>query len=197
MIAEVATHTDAEVIRASEQDPECFAVLFDRHHETVHRYLARRVGVAMADDLAGETFIEAFARRGAYDRQRPDAQPWLYGIATNLARRHHRTEERRLRAYARLGIDPLVEEVADGVVERVSAEASGPRLAALTLHDREALLLLAWAGLDQQGVARALGVPVGTVRSRLHRARKQIRARLQRDVAAEVLGCVAQENLDG
>lgn len=174
--------TDATAIQASLRDPQLFGVLFDRHHDAIHRYLARRLGSHHADDLASETFTKAFERRGSYDAAQTSALPWLYGIANNLARRHRRTEQRQLRAYARTGVDPVVESDADEVVARLAAAAATRRLAAalagLRHRDREALLLLAWAGLDYQGISQALGVPVGMVRSRLHRARAQLRAAL-------------------
>jgi RNA polymerase sigma factor (sigma-70 family) len=183
---------DAAEIAASLRDPQRFAVLFDRHHAAIHRYLARRLGAHHADDLASETFITAFERRGSYDLTQTSALPWLYGIASNLARRHRRTEERQLRAYARTGVDPVVASHAeeDEVVARLAAAAATRRLAAalagLRDRDREALLLLAWAGLDYQRISQALGVPVGTVRSRLHRARAQLRAALDElDLEAE------------
>jgi RNA polymerase sigma factor (sigma-70 family) len=173
---------DAAEIEASLRDPQRFAVLFDRHHAAIHRYLARRLGSHLADDLASETFITAFERRGRYDAAQASALPWLYGIANNLARRHRRSEQRQLRAYARTGVDPVVASHAEEVVARLAAVAATRRLAAqlagLRDRDREALLLLAWAGLDYQQIAQALGVPVGTVRSRLHRARAQLRAAL-------------------
>src|SRR5207244_3816001 len=102
--------TDADAIVASLADPAAFGTLFDRYATTLHRYFLRRVGAADADGLMGETFLIAFERRGAYDTARPDARPWLYGIATNLVARHRRSEARRLRATARLGARPEPDE---------------------------------------------------------------------------------------
>ena len=78
------TPTDAELMRHSATDPELFATIFERHFATIYRYLYRRVGASLADDLASQTFTEAFARRVRYDPQWPVALPWLYGIASNL-----------------------------------------------------------------------------------------------------------------
>jgi DNA-directed RNA polymerase specialized sigma24 family protein len=97
------TPSDAEAIGASLDDPAAFGALFDRHATTVHRYLLRRVGANDADGLLGEVFRIAFERRATYDRSRPEARPWLYGIATNLVSRHRRSEARRIKATARLG----------------------------------------------------------------------------------------------
>jgi RNA polymerase sigma factor (sigma-70 family) len=176
------TRSDAEAIEASRSDPEAFVEVFDRHFHAIHRYLRRRVGPGLADDLAASTFTEAFAGRRRYDRRRPDALPWLYGIASNLLRRHYRTEERQLRAFARTGVDPAQGPEAEP--DERGAEVAAA-LAALTAEDRETLLLFAWADLGYAEIASALGIPVGTVRSRLNRARTIVRERLNEE--AEVL----------
>lgn len=156
-----------------------FAALFDRHAVAVHRYLARRIGAMVADDLLAQTFLVAYERRAGYDRSRPDARPWLYGIATNLLRRHQREEVRQYRAWARTGVDPALESHALRVVERVDAQAWSRPLAAalagLKPGEREVLLLLAWGELTYPEIASALDIPIGTVRSRLHRARAAVR----------------------
>jgi RNA polymerase sigma factor (sigma-70 family) len=173
--------SDADAIRASRSDPEAFVEVFDRHFNTIHGYLRRRVGSSLADDLAASTFTEAFASRRRYDGDRPDALPWLYGIASNLLRRHYRAEERQLRAFARTGIDPLRSEAEPDFRGAEVAAA----LAALSAEDRETLLLFAWTELSYAEIATALGVPVGTVRSRLNRARTTVRELLEKE--AEVL----------
>jgi RNA polymerase sigma-70 factor (ECF subfamily) len=174
--------TDAQVIARAREDATAFATIFDRHHQAIHAYLRRRVDVSIAEDLAAETFVRALHDLSRYDAERPDALPWLYGIAANLMRRHRRTEVRRWRAYARTGRDPLADEHADAP-SRLDAAAAGPRLAAAlaSLHDRdrEALLLLAWTELTYEEIAVALRVPIGTVRSRVHRARRVVRAHLE------------------
>jgi RNA polymerase sigma factor (sigma-70 family) len=172
--------TDAELIDSA------FAELFDRHAVAVHRYLARRIGPTTADDLLAQTFLVAFEGRAGYDRARPDARPWLYGIATNLLRRHRRDEVRQYDAWARTGVDPTAapntECHADRVAERADAEMKSPRLAAalaeLKTPDRDALLLFAWCDLSYAEIAVALDIPVGTVRSRLNRARAIVRRAL-------------------
>jgi RNA polymerase sigma factor (sigma-70 family) len=166
--------TDAEAITASLSDPRAFVAVFDRHFDAVHRYLGRRVGKEIADDLASETFAQAFEHRKRYDRRRPDARPWLYGIAHNLLRHHYRDEERALRAYARTA----AVEASDPGEARNSEVAAA--LAELSPGERDVLLLVAWAELEYAEVAEALGVPVGTVRSRLHRARARVRELLDR-----------------
>jgi RNA polymerase sigma-70 factor (ECF subfamily) len=157
-----------------------FGQLFDRHSRPLHRYLARRVG-DLADDLVGETFLIAYQTRTGYDPGRGTARSWLYGIATNLLRRHVRQEVRGLRAAARAaGSASGAEDHGNRVADRVDASSLARLLAAALVEldegDRDVLLLTSWAGLDSNEVAEALGIPVGTVRSRLHRVRQRLRA---------------------
>jgi RNA polymerase sigma factor (sigma-70 family) len=174
--------SDAKLIEQSLAEPEVFAVLFDRYAADIHHYAARRPGASAADDLVAETFLAAFRRRSSYDTSRSQARPWLYGIATTLIARQRRSEQRLYRALARTGVDPLPEPIADQVVRRVAAQGQQRRLAAalagLSPADREVLLLLAWGGLSYEEIAEAVAVPVGTVRSRLHRARRKVREAL-------------------
>jgi RNA polymerase sigma factor (sigma-70 family) len=132
--------------------------------------------------LSSETFTIAFDTRARFDLTRADAGPWLLGIATNLLRHHRRSEVRRLRALASLPRESGVDDGASTIASRVDADAvRGPLFIALSdlqPGDRDALLLLAWADLSYNEIATALGIPVGTVRSRLHRARARIRERL-------------------
>ncbi|MWK40705.1 sigma-70 family RNA polymerase sigma factor [Actinomadura sp. J1-007] len=171
---------DAGVISRSLTEPECFSALFDRYGRQIYDYAARRLGAQAAEDIVAETFFAAFRQRASYDRSRSLARPWLYGIATNLMARHRRTEEKYYRTLQRTGADPLPEPLADRVVRRVAAEAEERRLAGaiarLHRRDRDVLLLVAWADLTYEEVACALDVPVGTVRSRLNRARRKVRA---------------------
>jgi RNA polymerase sigma factor (sigma-70 family) len=172
---------DAALIERSWLDPEAFAGLYDRHAAPLHRYAARRLGVGAADDIVADTFLDAFRKRHRYDRTVTDARPWLYGIAANLIGKHSRSEVRMLRAYARTGTDPVLAETDEADSRLASAAVRqdlAAALAALTSGDRDVLLMIAWADLSYAEVATALGIPVGTVRSRLHRARARIRAAL-------------------
>jgi RNA polymerase sigma-70 factor (ECF subfamily) len=177
-----AQPTDGELIERSVGDPECFAALFDRHASTVHRYLGRRVG-ELADDLLSETFLIAFRRRGAYRPEHVEVRPWLIGIATNVVHGHRRSEQRRYRALARTSAEPAASEPSiDESHDRVAAAAMRAPLAAalagLKDRDRDVLLLFAYAQLSYEEIAAVLDVPIGTVRSRLNRARRQTRAAL-------------------
>ena len=173
---------DAAVIQRSRAEPEQFTALFHRHAPQIQRYVTRRLGQDAADDIVAETFLLAFRQRDSYDQNRTDAGPWLYGIATNLIGRQRRAEIRLYRALTRTGADPVLEPFTDRVDDRVSAKAAGRRLAAglarLPAELRDTLLLVAWGDLSYEQAAAALGVPVGTVRSRLSRARAKLRRAL-------------------
>jgi RNA polymerase sigma factor (sigma-70 family) len=172
---------DAALITRSLCAPECFGALFDRHAPAISRYIARRLGPDAADDLVAETFLAAFRKRGRYDGAQADARPWLYGIATRLIGRHRRGEVRFFRAIARTGADPAAEHFADQVTDRIAAQSARRELAAalarLPQGQRDVLLLVA-SGLGYEETALALAVPVGTVSSRLVRARRKVREAL-------------------
>ena len=164
--------------------------MYDEHARELHRYLARRLDPATADDLVAETFLIAWEQRRSYRPERASARAWLYGIATNLVRRHARGQSRALHAMAR---DTGRAEAADApdslAAQRVDASAQARRLAGalagLRDEERDVLLLVAWAGLRPVEVAAALDVPVATVRTRLHRARTTLR------------GCLTKEDQHG
>jgi RNA polymerase sigma factor (sigma-70 family) len=181
--AEAATDADdAAVIQLSRHEPEYFTQLFRRHAPYIQRYVVRRLGQDAADDIVAETFLLAFRQRDSYDQTRRDARPWLYGIATNLIGHHRRAEIRLYRALARTGADPVTESFTDRIDDRVSASTASRRLAAalarLSAELRDTLLLVAWGDLSYEETATALGVPVGTVRSRISRARSALRRSL-------------------
>lgn len=157
-----------------------FEDAFRAEFPALHRFLRRRVGVVAADDLAAETFATAYARWPTFDPSRP-VRPWLYGIASNRMRHQWRRERRQLRAYERSGLDPVLDDL-DESVSRADASSRyrevAAALAELRPSDREILLLNAWAELTDREIAEALSLPVGTVKSRLHRTREQLRNRL-------------------
>ncbi|MFI9817255.1 RNA polymerase sigma factor [Saccharothrix variisporea] len=157
-----------------------FGRLFDEHAVPLHGYLARRIGDQVADDLVSETFLVALQQRHTYDPSRAGVRPWLFGIASNLLRRHVRQEVRGWRARARVGADRAQESPEARTAERVTAQQRVRRLAgalaALEPGDRDVLLLTSWGRLTAPEVAQALGIPVGTVHSRLHRVRRWLQA---------------------
>jgi RNA polymerase sigma-70 factor, ECF subfamily len=173
---------DATIIGRSMSEPEQFAIVFRRHAPAIQRYVTRRIGPGPADDVVAETFLVAFRQRASYRDDTRDCLPWLYGIATNLVGRHWRTEVRQLRLLARTGTDPVTEAFTDRVDAAVTADRARGRLAAalagLPAGQRDALLLVAWAGLSYDQAAAALGVPLGTIQSRVSRARGRLRQQL-------------------
>jgi RNA polymerase sigma-70 factor (ECF subfamily) len=175
---------DAALIAESLHRPESFAALYDRHAPAIHRFAARRLGDHAADDVVADTFLAAFRIRDRYDVGRPDAGPWLYGIATRLIGRQRRSEVRMWRAVARSRVDLYADADAARIDDRVAAagtqRALAAALACLSADDRHVLLLVAWAELTYEEVATALEIPIGTVRSRLNRARRKVRAELDR-----------------
>ena len=157
-----------------------FAELFDEHAQPLHRYLARRVGVDVADDLVSETFLAAMRGKDAYDPERGSVVGWLYGIATNLLRGHARRETRLLRTAERYGVDLGVAETLEHtVVARIDARSHlrliAGELARMQNADRDLLLLVSLAGLSVQEAAEALEMNPGTARSRLHRLRTKLK----------------------
>jgi len=176
----VEPESDAATIAASVRDPARFGALFDRHATILYRYLVRRVGRDQADALLGDLFLIAFEKRGTYDCERPNARPWLYGIATNLIARHRRSEARRIRASARLLAQQKADrDETDIVSAALDARELWPHVAdavtALPAKERDVLLLYVWEELSYDEIAAALDLPVGTVRSRLNRARTRLR----------------------
>jgi RNA polymerase sigma factor (sigma-70 family) len=174
--------SDAEVIRRSLSEPEAFGLIYDRHAATLLRFLGRRAGTRVAEGLVGELFRISFERRKMFDASRGSALPWLYGIGSNLLLKHRRSEARSLRASARMVADG---ERADrrassaALDARVSISRVADAIASLPDEEREPLLLFAWEELSYQNVAEALELPIGTVRSRLNRARAQLRELLE------------------
>ena len=187
------TRSDADVIAEALRAPTAFGEIFDRHFDAVSRYLRRRVGETAGDELAAETFVIAFRRRADYDLERSSAGPWLFGIATNLARRESRTEKRRLRAIARITPEQEPDHGPEAIrrLDAERAQATLARgLASLTPDQRDVLLLYAWEGLSYAEISEGLDIPVGTVRSRLSHARRAMRELL---LASGQLDAVADD----
>ncbi|MEW1836412.1 RNA polymerase sigma factor [Nonomuraea angiospora] len=177
--------TDAELVARFRRDPDLFTAVHDRYYRDIYLYVAGRLDTQIAEDLAAETFLLAFDRRDRYDPERGDLRPWLFGIATNLIARHRRKETRHYKALAKLGPEPVVEGHEERVVTSVAAERMQPylarALAALSGGERDVLLLVALGQLSYDEVAQALGIAVGTVGSRLSRARSKILALVDKE----------------
>ncbi|GGO82312.1 RNA polymerase sigma factor [Nonomuraea cavernae] len=173
---------EAVSARRSLADDEVFAEVFDAYFGEIHGYVAQRLGPDSAEDVVADVFLVAFRKRAVYDPDRASVRAWLYGIATKLVGKHRRLEARTLRALGRHGPDADAPGPEDRVTVRVSAQSLRPELAAalaqLDQRDRDVVLLVALAGLSHQEIGTALGIPYGTVGSRLNRARKKLRGAL-------------------
>ena len=165
--------SDAEVLARSTVEPSAFAIVYERHQVAVRRYVARRVGSEVGDDLASEVFARAFRGRERCRAEHATVLPWLLGVANHVIADHRRTEQRRLKALQRLaGAAPRLIEHED---RDLSAELVG-ELRRLSAEDRDALLLVVWGELSYEEAATALAVPIGTVKSRIARARRALAA---------------------
>jgi RNA polymerase sigma-70 factor (ECF subfamily) len=183
--AKSASHSDGELLAAIARGQlEALGALFDRHEPAVRRYLGR-LGLAPedADDLVQATFLEAHRAAPRFDAQR-SAKSWLLGIATIMARRHRRSVGRtlaRIAAWANHARrEPAQSPAPDELLER---ERTARRVAAaldrLAHKKRETFVLVVLEGLSGEDAAEALGVPVRTVWTRLHHARRELRALLE------------------
>lgn len=172
---------DADIIRRSLQSPEVFTELYERHADALFRYAARRIDREVAEDILSETFLVAFDRRKSFDVSAESALPWLFGIATVLARKHRREEARAWRGLmaSHAATSVAVDEI-ELLGARVDARSAIDKMATVIRRmrpgDRDVLLLFAWQQLSYEQIATALDIPVGTVRSRLNRARRSLRA---------------------
>jgi len=168
---------DARTLHRSVREPAAFRGVFEVHHAAIRRYLHHRIGdPGIAEDLAAETFARAFAARASFADQGAGVRAWLFAIATNLLRDELRAATRRRALTERLRREPAAQ---------VAPLPGDPELAAalrtLRRDELDVLLLFAWAELSYDEIAAALALPVGTVRSRLHRARRRLRAVLAGD----------------
>lgn len=171
--------SDADVIRDSIREPGRFGEIFDRYAGDILRYVNARLGADLAEDVTAETFLAAFRGRNAYDLSRGSARPWLYGIAVRQIGKRRRAERRYRQALGRVPAEPVAADFGDRSADRATAQQLRPLLSAvlsgLAPQDRELLLLVAWADLTYEESARALGVSVSAVKSRLHRIRAKTR----------------------
>ena len=179
------TLTDAEIIALSVHQPDLFEEIYRRHHDLARRHVERRVGPDAGADIAAETFVRAFAARDRFNTDYPSARPWLFGIASNLIRHHFRSNRRAAAAHQRLmgrdrveTPDPAPESTTRAAAHLARAEVA-KGLQALRERDRELLLAYALSDLTYREIAERAGIPIGTVRSRLARARQRIRQRTE------------------
>ncbi len=193
----VEERSDAEIIAASLEDASAFGQLFERHHESIFKYVARRTDRSTAGDIAADIFTTAFSLRHRYDITIPNARPWLYGIARNVLREHARRRGRASAAYVRFAVDaettnrgPEAETEARMRVERLR-----DALTKLHRRDAEALLLFAVEGMEYSEIADLLGLKLGTVKSSINRARRKIGELV--DTERPITGWGSNERGDG
>ena len=172
--------SDSDLVRRSFKEPEIFEIIFDRYFCSIHSYFARRVGEIAADDLASDSFCIAFERRRNFNLQSVSIGPWLFGIANNLLKSRLLRDAVVSESIQRF-VTPVGQFELVGELGRV-----GAAVAALDETDRESLLLFAWDGLSYEEISIALQIPPGTIRSKIHRARRQLRDRLRVSSTVEV-----------
>ncbi len=183
---------DAELWdRASEQDGSAFGELFERHSNAVYNHCFRRTASwSRAEDLTSVVFLEAWRKRSEVRFHSDSIRPWLLAVANNVLRNSNRS----LRRYGRLVRTVTARAIEPDVAEEASARLDDERAMAavlseiqmLTDREQEVIALCDWSGLSTEEAAVAMGVPVGTVKSRLSRAHDHLRGRL-RDPAHESL----------
>jgi RNA polymerase sigma-70 factor (ECF subfamily) len=180
---EVVAATDRDLwADAVGGDADAFGVLFERHARAVYNFAFRwTADWASAEDLASEVFLTAWRRRGevVFTTESGSVLPWLLGVATNHLRNQRRGRRRADAAIARLDPSGAQGDFSDEVLGRMADERRMAEVCAavgrLAEHERDVLALCAWAGLDYEEAAIALELPVGTIRSRLSRARTHLR----------------------
>ncbi|CAN5842336.1 RNA polymerase sigma factor [soil metagenome] len=173
--------SDSVVLRRSLTDPRAFEELFERYFHGIYNYARRRVGGELAQDTVSEVFLRAFSKRSVFDFERESARPWLYGIANNVVREVLTSRSRANRPPRHIADPPS--DTFEDVVSRLDAErlrsSINAALSLLSTADREALLLYSLADLSYEEIAEALEIPIGTVRSRLSRARRIVKPELE------------------
>ena len=167
-------------------DPEALAALFDRYGDRIYNHCFRATGDwSEAEDATSAVFLEVWRHRRRVQAHDGSALPWLYGVATNVCRNLTRSRRRRVRALAAVPAAADEPDHADRVTDRLASQERMRSVLravdALPAREREVLGLVAWSGLSYEQAAAALGVPVGTVRSRLSRARARLAEKTEGD----------------
>jgi RNA polymerase sigma-70 factor (ECF subfamily) len=172
--------------RAAANDGGAFGEMFERHADAVYTHCFRRTGSwSMAEDLTSVVFLEAWRRRREVRFHGQSALPWLLGVANNATRNMDRSLRRQRRLLTKLPRTGMVPDPSEEAIERVDDERAMLRVLAafklLNNQDQDVLSLIYWAGLSYTEAAVALALPVGTVRSRLSRARGRLRVSVSGD----------------
>ncbi|MFI5998431.1 sigma-70 family RNA polymerase sigma factor [Streptomyces sp. NPDC051362] len=170
-------------------DPTAFAELYNSHARAIYNHAFRLApDWSAAEDVMAETFMEAWRLRDRIEAEGGSLRPWLLGVATNVARSHYRSNRRyrnaaKAAAEAETALPDHADEVTGRLDDRRRIAAALRALAALRRPEREVLTLCLWEGLEYTAAAKALGIPVGTVRSRLSRARAKLRKLTEAELA--------------
>jgi RNA polymerase sigma factor (sigma-70 family) len=186
--------------RSRAGDADAFGVLFQRHAKAIYNYCFRRVGDwSQAEDLLSIVFLETWRRR---DKELSDDMvlPWLFGVATNVIRNRHRAERRFAFALKRLPTSEPQPDFANEADERVDDQRRMRQaletLGRLPRREQDVFALCAWEGMSYEDAALALDIPVGTVRSRLSRARQHLRELGAANGHEQVANSIVQEALE-
>lgn len=161
--------------------------LYRAHVSDVHRFLALRVGEDLAEELTAQTFVEAWAERSTFNPERGSPRRWIFGIANHVLYHHYRQERRRTAAHVALAAQRRLASLADVFEDEVcEALAAAERMTKVDLAlsltepaDREVLVLGAQPDVSYQVMADELDIPLGTVRSRLSRARRRLATQIE------------------
>jgi RNA polymerase sigma factor (sigma-70 family) len=173
--------SDGDLVSIATKDPDAFGELFRRHSRAVYAYCARRTGdLHLAEDLTSVTFLEAFRRRRTLQLSGTSALPWLLGVANNVTRNAERSLRRYRSALGRVSPPPNDISAEEVALEHVAAQDALARateaLRQLSTAEQEIVHLVLWSNLSYADAASSLGIPVGTVRSRLASARQKLAA---------------------
>ena len=188
----------ALLARMKQGDEQAFAALYRRHKDSVYRFALLYCGSpAVASDVAQDTFLHFITQPGQFDPTRGSVGAWLCGIARNLARKHfnhredatdpHDLQDDRAMGEAHVDRDSPLERL----LRAEAAEEVRQAVAAIAPHYRDVLILCELSELSYAEAAQVCGIDIGTVRSRLSRARSLLAHRLapyaqqQRGVAKE------------
>jgi RNA polymerase sigma factor (sigma-70 family) len=171
--------SDADLVSMAAKDPEAFGELFKRHSRAVYAYCARRTSDPhLAEDLTSVVFLEAFRRRRKLQLSHTSALPWLLGVANNVTRNAERSLRRYRSALGRVPPPSDLASAEDDAIEHIRAQEAVAQameaLRPLSQAERDVVFLVLWSELSYADAASSLGIPIGTVRSRLASARQKL-----------------------